>query len=150
VTTPAHQFAVSTARTGPRHAITVTVMATMDALRAYTAEHHPHVSWDGQNGLFVQPGYYWNNPPEIMGEIMLTADHINTHTIAHEAVHAACAIYHADILGPHSRAAAHLKSDNEILAYLVDDLVEQIMDSCFQAGVFNQGYEDVLAAAPRG
>lgn len=150
MTAPAHQFAVSTDRTGTRHAVTVTVLDTMDGLREYTAEHYPTVTWTGQNGLYIQPGYYWDNPPEIMGEIMLAADHINTHTIAHESVHAACAIYHADVLGPYSRATAHLKSDNEILAYLVDDLVEQIMESCFQAGVFNQGYEDVLAAAPRG
>jgi hypothetical protein len=141
-----HEFTAATSYSGTRHTITVKVHDTHDAMRAYLEVATPHVTWTGQSGLFHQPGYYWDNPPELMGEINLCQDFLDTHTIAHESVHAACAIYHADILGPYSRATRHLTPDNEILAYLVDDLVEQIMAWAFEAGLFDQGYAELLEA----
>jgi len=119
-----HVFTVTpNSPTGAEHTITIEVHPSREAMLEYLDAQFPE---DG-----------WRTPNEAdLGTIYLCEDWLDVNTIAHEATHAAMHVYACDVLGIYSRAMRHIGGFNEDIAYLVGDLVGDVMTELYDLGLY--------------
>lgn len=125
-------FRVATRASGVRRQVFVHVYDDQEDLaRAHAKARGSEYDPDGDvaGGVSWTGDWYWPRPPadRLIVVMRLWTGQLTTRTIAHEATHAAAALYFADSLrGWHSRARAVLAGDHEPLAYLIGDIAAEV------------------------
>ena len=130
--------------TGAEHTITIEVHPSREAMLEYLDAQFPEDGWRTPNEAGTLPaggfrntgGYEHNHAPVDLGTIYLCEDWLDVNTIAHEATHAAMHVYACDVLGIYSRAMRHIGGFNEDIAYLVGDLVGDVMTELYDLGLY--------------
>lgn len=131
------RFRVATRASGIRRQVFVHIYDDREELAREhcKARERPYdPAADIAGGVVIQQGFPWPSPVYTPIIVMrLWTGQLTTKTVAHEAVHAAAALYFMDgIPGWHSRARAHLIGDHEMLAYLVGDITSEVVRNLYR------------------
>lgn len=125
-------FDVSTEWTGQERTVTVHVHDTVEELRAEANAYH------GSTVHVFEDAYGACNSFGDEVVIRFAQGFITAGILAHEVTHASMAIYALDVLchKPYARASAHVRADNELIAYIVGDLTTRVNDQLHDLGYF--------------
>lgn len=134
------RFRVATRASGVRRQVWVHVYDDRAAMHRahYKALGKPYdPDEDVAGGVVFTGDWHWPRPTNgrPIVTMRLWAGQLTTRTIAHESLHAAAAIYFADVMaGWDSRQRTLLSGDNEPLAYLVGDIAAEVVAGLYRLG----------------
>lgn len=124
---------------GPKRYVRIYLYDTVEELRKAASRFHyeaPDSDTNKASGIFTPPTQHFKyakdgsetdlTDPHYGGMIRLARGHLTTEVIAHECIHAACAIYRLDI----TKSVVlwtHCNLREEQFAYLVGQLTDEVM-----------------------
>ena len=135
---PFTRFRVATRASGIRRQVWVHVYENRAEMHQahYRALEKPYNPDDDvAGGVVFTGGWRWPKPANghPVVTMRLWTGQLTTRTIAHEATHAACALYAADVMpGWDSRQRALVLGDNEALAYLIGDISAEVIAGLYR------------------
>ena len=127
------RFQLSTRRTGTYRVVKVVVYETQEQLTEQLTKLYPlddtavealgccHLVRNADNEVAD------HDPRPHFVTLYFSRGTLDGTVIAHEAVHAAMALYQIDCYRQNARAMAHMKPENEIIAYLVGDIFSAVV-----------------------
>lgn len=138
------RFRVATRATGIRRQVWVHVYDDQQQMAKAHTEARGKVydpKDDIGGGVVYQTthGFPWPQPdPGPVLVMRLWTKQLTTRTVAHEATHAAAAMFFMDCLaGWDSRARAVLLGDHEPLAYAVGDISSEVISNLYRLGLLH-------------
>ena len=134
------RFRIATKATGIRRQVFIHVYDDREQMaRAHTQARDKTYSPDDDiaGGVVVQQGFQWPKPDYTPIIVMrLWTGQLTTRTIAHEAAHAAAALYFMDsVPGWDTRARTVMLGNHEPLAYLVGDITAEVVNNLYRVGL---------------
>ena len=121
-------FTIATRATGRRRTVKVYVYPTVEEMRQAA---HRATGEDYTGALGVCHG--WQDDDNPRATLRLTDEHLYSHIVLHELIHAAQWIY-CETVPPDDLAVDHYQADNETFAHIVSELWDSLADALARAG----------------